>query len=65
MNKQLSKKLDKLSWCLSKTNKQKPTGYIGYNFTLFGKDDCTIIKDIYAKTAKVIWNKIYRLLEEL
>ena len=49
-------------WCLMKTNKVKPTGYKGYIFALYDKDDITVIKEIRAKTARTISNKIKKLL---
>jgi len=54
----------KNAWCLTKTNEIKPLGYIGYEFTLYDKDDITIIKKIRAKTASKIWEKIIRLMRE-
>ena len=51
------KKLDKLSWNLSRI-------YSVYNFTLYDKDEVTIKKDLYSKTAKGIIKKIKRLFIE-
>ena len=58
-----SKKLDKLSWNLIRTHISEPVGYAGYNFTLYDKDEVTIKKELYSKTAKGILKKIKKLLE--
>jgi len=54
----------KSGWTLMKTNKVKPTGYKGYTFTLYDKDDVTVIKEVKAKTASRIWYYIIKLMRE-
>ena len=55
----------KNGWCLEKTTKVKPTGYKGYTFTLYDKDDVTIKKELKAKTASKIWYKIIKLTRNM
>ena len=52
-------------WCLMKTNKVKPTGYKGYTFTLYGKDDVTIIDEIKARALLGIGKKAKKLPKDL
>ena len=59
-----SKKLDKLSWTLIRTHISEPVGYAGYNFTLYDKDEVTIKKELFSKTAKGILKKIKRFVDE-
>lgn len=49
------------SWTLMKTNKTKPTGYKGYELTIYDTDNITVIKEIRSKTAKGLANKIKEL----
>lgn len=53
----------KNSWTLCKTNKIKPMGYRGYIFTLYDKNDVTVLREVKAKTASQIWYKIVKLME--
>ena len=48
--------IDKIkgSWTLMKTLKRKPIGYIGYNLTIYEKDDITIKHDFRSKSLKAI-----------
>ena len=48
-------------WVLAKTTKMKPTGYKGYSFTLYEKDDVTVKTEVRAKTASRIWYEIIKL----
>jgi hypothetical protein len=52
----------KTGWTLTRTVRVKPTGYIGYVFTLHGRDGVTVKRNVYAKTASRIWLKIINLL---
>ena len=51
----------KNGWCLMYTTKVKPTGYKGYSFTIYEKDDVTVKKEVRAKTASGISKKIMEL----
>jgi len=53
----------KTGWCLIRTTKREPMGYIGYIFTLYEKDDVTVKTEIRAKTASRIWYKIVKLMK--
>lgn len=60
----IQSELDKRGWALIRTKKIKPTGYIGYEFTLYEKDDFTVEIELRAKTVKGIWKKIYKFVKE-
>lgn len=52
----------KNGWVLMKTNKEKPTGYKGYSFTVYEDDDVTVMTELQSKTARGIFNKILRFV---
>ena len=54
-------KLNKRSWALDRTHHEKPTGFVGYNFTLYEEDGVTIQDDLFAKTASGMIRKIKKL----
>ena len=60
MSEKFIKKLGS-RFCLMKTTKQLPMGYIGYELTTYEKDDVTIKNEIRAKTIKGILIKINKL----
>ena len=54
----------KNGWALIKTNKQKPTGWKGYSFTVYETDDVTVMAELQAKTARGIFNKILKFVKK-
>ncbi len=51
------------AWLIARTTKIKPTGYIGFEFVHYDKDDITIKEEIRAKTLKGLRGKIYKYLD--
>ena len=53
----------KTGWTIRKTTSDKATGWRGYAFTLYAKDEKTVVVELRARTARALWNKITKFLK--